>query len=207
VLAAGDEFTIRLTGRGGHAAEPHIARDPIVAGAQIVGALQALVARRVDAQQSLVLSITKFQSGSTHNVIPDTAVLGGTCRCFDEALHARIVEDTDRICRAIAGSMDIGLEIERAPGYPVLMNDAGQADFAETVMRDLLGDGAVIRGHPPSMASEDFSFFANEVPGAYAVIGNGDTAPLHHPEYDFNDEAAPVGVAYWTRLVEMALPA
>jgi hippurate hydrolase len=101
----------------------------------------------------------------------------------------------------------VGIELGRGPNpYPSTHNDAAQADFAEAVMRETFGDANVHRGHPPTMAGEDFSFFAREVPGCYVIIGNGDSAPLHHPEYDFNDEAAPLGVAYWARLVEKALP-
>ena len=207
VMAAGDAFEIRLTGKGGHGAEPQNARDPIVAGAQIVTALQSIVARRVNPQQAAVLSVTSFRAGNAHNVIPGEAVLGGTCRCFDDALYARMVEEMDAISRAIAGAMGIGIEIWRREGYPTVVNDGAEADFVESVMQDVVGEGAVIRDHAPSMASEDFSYFSREVPGAFAVIGNGDSAPLHHPEYDFNDEIAPVGVAYWTRLVERALPA
>ncbi len=207
VLAAAGEFTITITGRGGHAAAPHETRDPIVAGAHLVTALQTVVSRAVDPLQPAVLSVTRFNAGSTHNVIPDRAELMGTTRAFDDAVQGRIEVEMDRICAQTAAAFGVEIEIVRGPNpYPPTLNDATQADFAEAVMRETFGDANVQRGHPPTMAGEDFSFFAREVPGCYVIIGNGDSAPLHHPEYDFNDEAAPLGVAYWARLVEKALP-
>jgi hippurate hydrolase len=207
VLAAAGEFTITISGRGGHAAEPHAARDPIVAGAHLVTALQTVVSRTIDPMQPAVLSVTRFSAGSTHNVIPDKAELMGTTRAFDDAVQQLIATEMDRICTQTAAAFGVGIEIARGPNpYPPTLNDGAEADFAEAVMRETFGDANVQRGHPPTMAGEDFSFFAREVPGCYVIIGNGDSAPLHHPEYDFNDEAAPLGVAYWSRLVEKALP-
>ena len=207
VLAASGEFTITITGCGGHAAEPHQARDPIIAGAHLVTALQTVVSRAVDPLQPAVLSVTRFNAGSTHNVIPDRAELMGTTRAFDEGVQDRIKAEMDRICAQIAAAFGVEIELVRGPNpYPPTLNDAAEADFAEAVMRETFGDANVHRGHPPTMAGEDFSFFAREVPGCYVIIGNGDSAPLHHPEYDFNDEATPLGVAYWARLVEKALP-
>jgi hippurate hydrolase len=207
VLAAAGAFTITITGRGSHAAEPHEARDPIVAGAQLVTALQTVVSRVVDPLQPAVLSVTRFSAGSTHNVIPDQAELMGTTRSFDEGVQQQINDEMDRICTQIAAAMGVEIEIERDPTpYPPTINDGPEADFAEAVMRETFGDANVHRGHPPTMAGEDFSFFAREVPGCYVMIGNGDSAPLHNAAYDFNDEAAPLGVAFWARLVEKALP-
>jgi len=207
VLAAAGEFTITITGRGGHAAVPQDARDPIVAGAHMVTALQTVVSRVVDPLQPAVLSVTRFSAGSTHNVIPDKAELIGTTRSFDDAVQRLIDAEMDRICTQTAAAFGVEVELTRGPNpYPPTLNDAAEADFTEAVMRETFGDANVHRGHPPTMAGEDFSFFAREVPGCYVLIGNGDSAPLHHPEYDFNDEAAPLGVAYWARLVEKALP-
>jgi hippurate hydrolase len=207
VLAAADAFTITITGSGSHAARPQDARDPIVAGAQLVAALQTVVSRVIDPLQPAVLSVTSFTSGSTHNVIPDKAVLLGTTRCFDDGVQQQLVDEMDRLCAQIGAAMRVEIEIARNPiPYPPTINDPAEADFAEAVMRETFGDANVVRGHPPTMAGEDFSFFAREVPGCYVMIGNGDSAPLHNPGYDFNDEAAPLGVAYWACLVERALP-
>jgi len=207
VLAAAGEFSIRISGRGAHAAFPNQARDPIVAGAQLVTALQTVVSRVVDPLQPAVLSVTRFAAGTTHNVIPDDAELLGTVRAFDVAVYDQIVAEMDRICASVAEALRVEVSISRAPNaYPPTINDKDQADFVEGVMRDAFGDANIHRGHPPTMAGEDFAFFTQEVPGCYVIIGNGDSAPLHNPGYDFNDAAAPLGVTYWARLVEAALP-
>jgi len=207
VLAAASMFTITIAGRGSHAARPQDARDPVVAGAQLVSALQTVVSRVIDPLQPAVLSVTGFNAGSTHNVIPDQAVLLGTTRCFDENVQQQLSDEMDRLCAQIGAAMRVEITIERnAVPYPPTINDKAEADFAEAVMRDAFGDDNVTRGHEPTMAGEDFSFFAREVPGCYVLIGNGDSAPLHNAAYDFNDQAAPSGVAYWASLVEKALP-
>jgi metal-dependent amidase/aminoacylase/carboxypeptidase family protein len=140
-------------------------------------------------------------------VIPDKAVLLGTTRCFDDGVQQQISDEMDRFCAQIGAAMRVNIGIERNDTpYPPTINDGAEADFAEAVMRDAFGDANVIRGHEPTMAGEDFSFFAREVPGCYVLIGIGHRKPLHNAGYDFNDEAAPLGVAYWVRLVETALP-
>jgi len=207
VLAATGMFTVTVTGKGGHGAEPHAARDPIVAAAHLVTGLQSIVARVVDPQQPAVLSVTAFNAGSTFNVIPGEAVLKGTIRAFDEGVKALIIAEMDRICAQTAGAFAVAVEIDRGTvAYPPTINDKAQADVAEAVMREVFGDEAVHRGHAPTMAGEDFAYFSRAVPGAYVFIGNGGSAPLHNAGYDFNDAAAPLGVAYWARLVEKALP-
>jgi len=207
VMASTGQFTVTVTGKGGHAAVPQLARDPIVAAAHLVTALQTIISRVVDPLQPAVLSVTALNAGSTFNVIPDAAVLQGTIRTFDEAVAAQIKAEMDRIC-AQTGAV-FGVEVAVYHGdtsYPPTINDSAQADFAESVMREAFGDENVLRGHPPSMAGEDFSYFSREVPGVYVIMGNGDSAPLHNPRYEFNDAAAPLGTAYWARLVERALP-
>ena len=195
VLAAASQFTITVTGSGSHAAQPHHSRDPITAGAQIVSALQTVVSRVVDPLQPAVLSITAFNAGSAFNVIPGQAVMMDTIRTFDEAVQRLINSELDRICTQIAAALGVEVEIDRVgEPYPPTVNDAAEADFAESVMRQTFGDAQVTRGHEPTMAGEDFSFFAREVPGCYVLIGNGDSAPLHNAGYEFNDSAAPLGV-------------
>jgi hippurate hydrolase len=207
VLAATGQFTVTVTGKGSHGAEPHSGRDPIVAAAHLVTALQSIVARVVDPLQPAVLSVTAFNAGSAFNVIPGEAVLKGTIRTFDEKVRTLVIDEMDRICAQIGAAFAVGVDVDRGTvAYPPTINDAREADFAESVMRDVFGDDAVHRGHPPTMAGEDFAYFSREVPGAYVIIGNGDSAPLHNAGYDFNDAAAPLGVAYWARLVEKALP-
>ncbi|MDT8345970.1 MAG: M20 aminoacylase family protein [Thermohalobaculum sp.] len=208
VLAAADEFTITITGKGGHAAKPHLARDPIVAGAALVSALQSIVSRVVDPLEPAVISITQFHAGSTHNVIPESAMLMGTTRTFSDEVQKLIHAEMDRICAEIGRAFGVAIALERgAVPYPTTINDPAATDFTEAVLRDIFGDARVTRGHPRTMGGEDFAFLSREVPGCFVLIGNGDSAPLHHPAYDFSDEAAPAGVAFWSGLVERALPA
>ncbi|MEL6265399.1 MAG: M20/M25/M40 family metallo-hydrolase, partial [Pseudomonadota bacterium] len=193
--------------RGGHAAFPHFAADPIVAASALVQAMQTVVSRTVDPQQPAVLSITEFHAGFAHNVIPDEARLTGTTRSFDDGVQALIEGAMDRIAAGIGAAYGVEIAIERGKNpYPATVNDRAETDFAEAAARDILGDAVVTRGHPPAMVGEDFSFMANRVPGCYLLIGNGATETLHHPGYDFNDAALPAGVALWSGLVERALP-
>ncbi|MEL6217495.1 MAG: amidohydrolase, partial [Pseudomonadota bacterium] len=207
VLAAADEFRITVTGRGGHGAEPHLARDPLLATAHLVTQLQSVVSRLVNPREPAVISVTAFNAGDTHNVIPGTAVLRGTTRCYDASTGETIRTEMARLVSSVAEAHGCEGTLWHGPvPYPATINDGAQARFVHNVMSELLGAENVLFGHPPTMAAEDFSFFANQVPGAFAIIGNGDTAALHHPAYDFDDAAAPIGVAYWVRLAEMALP-
>jgi hippurate hydrolase len=207
VLAAADGFEITVRGTGSHAAEPHRARDPIVAASLLVAELQTIVARRVDPRESAVVSITEFRAGNSFNVIPGEAHLRGTTRCHDRSVYETIRAGIDRLCAHLgaAHGVEIACEVKGEP-YPPTVNDAAEARFAHAVMAEVLGEESATFGHPPTMAGEDFAFLANEIPGAYVILGNGGSAPLHHPAYDFSDAAAPVGVAYWVRLVERALP-
>ncbi len=208
VMASADEFIIRVRGDGGHAAKPHLTRDPVVAGAQIVTALQSIVSRKVDPLKPAVLSITMFQAGTACNVIPDEAIIGGTRRTFHKEVDELLRAETARICEDVARGMGVEVVIENESiPYPPTVNDAEQADFAATVLEDLFGHDRVDRTWEPTMGGEDFAFMAEEKPGAFVFIGNGDTAMVHTPRYDFNDEIAPTGVAYWAKLVETALPA
>ena len=208
ILASADEFEIRVRGAGGHAAFPHRSNDPLVAGAQIVTALQSIVARRVDPLQPAVVSVTQFHAGSAHNVIPDEAVIGGTMRSFAPEVDALIRDEMARICESIAIGMGVvaTLRTGEVP-YPPCINDEAEAAFAGQVLEALVGPERVDRQRPPTMGGEDFAFMAAKRPGAFVFIGNGESAPLHTTRYDFNDDIAPVGVAYWTKLVEAALPA
>lgn len=207
VLAAVEIFRITIKGRGSHAGEPHLGRDPIVAGSQIISSFQTIVSRVVDPQQPAVVSVTQFTSGQSQNVIPDEAFLQGTTRCYDLGVQRLISSEMERIATDISSAHAVSVTIEREPNpYPPTINDPEQAKFVHSVLKDLVGDENAKFGHAPTMAGEDFSFFANEVPGVYTIIGNGDSAALHNPGYDFNDKILPLGVAYWTRLVEAALP-
>jgi len=204
-MAAADTITIEIEGVGGHAARPHLTIDPVLVGAQIINQIQSIVGRNVDPLKSAVVSITVFQAGSTDNVIPQTALLRGTARSLapevrdqiEQRLHA-IVEGTARLHGAKA-------KLTYRRGYPVLQNHAQQTEFAAKVAGEIVGGANVDTDHPPMMGAEDFSYMLEARPGAFIFMGNGDSAGLHHPSYNFNDDAIPVGTSYWVRLVETAM--
>ncbi len=205
MMAAADHIEIDLEGKGGHAARPHLAIDTILVGAQIINALQSIVARNVDPLESAVVSICMFQAGHTDNVIPQHAKLKGTARSLTpqvrELLHWRIatvIEGTAQLYGATA-------KITYTNGYPVVVNHERETAFAADVAREIAGKERVDIALPPVMGAEDFAFMLNERPGAFIFVGNGDSAGLHHPAYDFNDEAIPLGTSYWVRLAEKAL--
>ena len=205
IMAAADHLQIEIDGKGGHAARPHFSIDTILVGAQMINALQSIVARNVDPLDSAVVSVCTFQAGHADNVIPQHALLRGTARSFTpqvrELLHKRIgelVEGTARMYGATA-------RVTYTSGYPVVVNHERQTDFAADIAREIAGKDKVDTDVAPVMGAEDFSFMLQERPGAFIFIGNGDSAGLHHPAYDFNDEVIPIGTSYWVRLAESAL--
>ncbi len=205
ILASADHITIEVEGKGGHAARPHLAVDTILVGAQIINQLQSVVARNVDPLEAAVVSVCMFQAGFTDNVIPQHAKLRGTARAFTpevgELLRRRITDIVEGTARLYGA----GAKVTYTNGYPVVVNHARQTEFAANVAREIVGKDKVDIDVPPRMAAEDFAFMLNERPGALIWVGNGDSAALHHPAYDFNDEAIPVGTSYWVRLAETAL--
>lgn len=207
VMAIADEIAIEITGRGGHAAEPHLARDPVLAGAQLITALQSIVARVRDPMKPAVLSITMFHAGTASNVIPERAELMGTVRAFDQAVYDMIHAEIARICAQLGAALGVEIAFRRnGTGYPATINHPETTAFAAAVLTDLVGEDNLLTEGTAQMGGEDFSFMAQRRPGTFVFIGNGDSAPVHHPKFDFDDSAAPLGVAYWTRLVEAALP-
>ncbi len=205
-MAAAGVFDIRVRGSGGHGAVPNLTNDPIAAGAQIVSALQTIVARKVDPIQPAVVSVTKFQSGTAFNVIPDEAIIAGTVRAFDDAVTRQIGAEMHLICENVARAMGVKVHFEIEPEcHPATVNDADEAAFVSDVLETVVGPENVDRNIPPTMGAEDFAFLANERPAAFVFIGNGDSAPLHNTHYDFDDRTAPIGAAFWAKLVETAL--
>ena len=228
-MASTDEFVVRLRGRSGHAALPHIACDPIVAGAAVVQSLQSIVSRNVDPLKSLVLSVTEFHAGYAHNVIPDEAVLSGTVRSLDRSLRtfaeervravaaasvvamARVASrapaprKSTKHAAAVATAHGVDAVVEWDANYPPTVNDAAEAAFCAEVAREIVGPERVDPAAPPLMAGEDFAYMLEQMPGAYVFIGNGDSAMLHNSRYDFADEAIAFGASYWVRLAERAL--
>jgi hippurate hydrolase len=205
IMAAADHLAIEIEGKGGHAARPHLAIDTILVGAQMINQLQSIVARNVDPLESAVISVCMFQAGHTDNVIPQHAVLRGTARSLTpqvrELLHKRIGEVVKGTARLYGASA----KITYTNGYPVVVNHERQTAFAADIAREISGADKVDIDVPPVMGAEDFSFMLQERPGAFIFIGNGDSAGLHHPAYDFNDETIPIGTSYWVRLAETAL--
>jgi len=209
VSAASDRLNISITGRGGHAARPHRAIDPVVVGSHIVLALQSIVARRTDPLDSAVISITQFHAGSAHNVIPDCATLGGTVR----TLLARVQDEVERLITqvvlATAAAHGAEAVITYQRGYPPVVNAHGPTECAARAAAQLLGGDNVIRKRPPGMGGEDFSFMAQAVPGCFVRIGQAEgdqfSTQVHHPAYDFNDAILPIGASFWASLVEQEL--
>ena len=207
MMAAADRFTINVEGRGAHAAMPHLGFDPIVAAAQIVSALQTIAARNIDPLDSCVVSVTRFDAGTTNNMIPQTAQLLGTTRTLLPATRDLAERRITEIAKGVGGALGVTVEVDYVRGYPPTINHAEQTDFAAAVARKVVGEERVATNVAPMMGAEDFSFMLEARPGAFIFIGNGDTAGLHHPGYDFNDAALPYGMSYWAQLVETALAA
>ncbi|WP_062111464.1 M20 aminoacylase family protein [Aureimonas sp. AU40] len=206
IMAATDEFSIQLDGRGGHAAIPHQTRDPILAGAALVQALQQIVSRNVDPLDSLVVSVTQFHSGFARNVIPEGATVSGTVRSLRLETQSFAETRIREIAAGIASAHGLAAETIYNRNYPVTLNDAAKAAFCGDVAAEIVGEANVRRSIPPLMGGEDFAFMLEQRPGAFLFIGNGPSAGLHHPRYDFCDEALSVGASYWVALTERALP-
>ncbi len=204
-MAAADRFRIEIRGRGGHAAMPHQAVDPLLVGSQIVVALQSIVARVVDPLEPAVVTVTRFRAGETDNVIAATAFLAGTVRTLDEALREDVAARLARIARLTAEAHGAVAEVEMIRGYPVTVNDPGAAAFVGEVARRVVGEAAV-EAATAMMGAEDFAYYLEHRPGAYLFLGNGPSAGLHHPAYDFDDGAIATGVSFWATLAEAALP-
>jgi amidohydrolase len=210
IMAAADRVEIRVIGQGGHGAMPHLCRDPLVAAAQIVVALQVIVGRNVDPVAQGVVSITQFHGGDADNVIPQTVTLRGTCRSFTAEVRDLLERRMDEIARGVAAAHQVAAEVVYTRGYPATVNTETEVALAAEAALDIVGEDRVDRSVAPVMGAEDFAFMLEQKPGAYIFMGGGgdDDAPmLHSPDYDFNDEALPYGASYWARLVERLLPA
>lgn len=207
VMAATDEFKITLNGNGAHAAKPNLSIDPVVMGAAVVQNLQSIAARNVDPLESVVVSVTVFNAGRAFNVIPQSAELRGTIRTLTPEMRDLAEKRLHSIVEHTAATFGGTADIHFHRGYPVTANNAEKTDFAAGIASQIVGVERVDTNVAPVMGGEDFSFMLNERPGAFIFIGNGETAGLHHPKYDFNDDAIPLGVSYWARLVETAMAA
>jgi amidohydrolase len=207
MMAAADALTIDIEGVGAHAARPHLGVDTVLVGAQIINALQSVVSRNVDPLKSAVVSICMFRAGNTDNVIPQTVQLRGTARSLAPEVRDLLEKRLPVVVENTAAAYGAKAKLIYTRGYPVLVNHEKQTELAASVAGQIAGQDKVDTGLPPMMGAEDFSFMLNARPGAFIWIGNGASAGLHHPSYNFNDETIPFGTSYWVKLVETALPA
>ena len=207
LMAAADHFDIFIEGKGGHAARPHESVDTLLVACQIVTALQSVVGRNVDPLESAVISVCALKTGDTYNVIPQTAHLMGTVRTLTEAVRDLCETRIKAVVEATAAAFGATARVDYRRGYPVTVNHAEQTEFLRHVAAEVAGsERAVDTGMAPLMGAEDFSYMLEKRPGAYIFLGNGDTAGVHHPAYDFNDEAIPYGVSLWAKVVETGMP-
>jgi hippurate hydrolase len=207
MMASADRFDLIIEGKGAHAARPHDGIDTVVVTSQIILALQTIASRNVDPIDSIVVSVCMVKGGETYNVIPQTVHVKGTVRALLPATRDYAQKRIDEIVNGLCAAHGATATITYDRGYPVTINDADKTETAVAVARDVVGAQALDLGLQPLMGSEDFSFMLEERPGAYILVGNGDTAGVHHPAYDFNDKAIPFGVSYWARLAELTMPA
>ena len=209
-MAAADTFEIELEGRGTHAAMPHLGRDPVLAAAIMVQALQGIVSRNVDPLDQAVLSVTKINAGYTHNVVPEEASLLGTVRTFKEGTRKLVERRIGEVVAGVAAAQDLTGRYRYERHYPPTVNSTREAEQGAEAAAEIAGEANLVRGPQPSMGAEDFSFMLQKKPGSYIWLGVGgaeDGRQLHSPRYDFNDEVLGWGVSYWVRLAERLLPA
>ena len=212
VFASSNDFSITIRGRGAHAAMPHNGIDPIPAACQMVQAFQTIISRNRPPLEGAVLSVTMIRAGEATNVIPESCELRGTVRTFTIELLDVIEERMRRITKATCEAFATSCEFEFRRNYPPTVNHARETAFTREVLGELVGAENVAE-FEPTMGAEDFSYFLQEKPGCYFVIGNGDgthssaghgggPCMLHNPTYDFNDELIPLGGSMWVRLAE-----
>ncbi|MBM3645140.1 MAG: amidohydrolase [Alphaproteobacteria bacterium] len=207
-MAGGGLFDVHITGKGAHGARPESGVDPVIVATQIVSALQTVISRSVAPLDSGVISVTQIHAGDAYNVIPEKAVLRGTIRAFRKETMALIKERIETISSGIARTLGARADADVRVVFPPLVNDPGEARYIADVAAGIVGEANVNREGPFVMASEDFSYMLEKVPGAFILIGNGGGeggCEVHNPGYDFNDQATPLGATLWARLVETRL--
>jgi amidohydrolase len=206
IMAGGDAVIIKIEGRGGHAARPHKCIDSVLVGAQLITALQSIVSRNIDPLESAVISMCVFHAGTARNVIPQTAELKGTVRTLNGEVRKLVERRVREIVAGVAQMSGAKIDLAYDHGYPVTVNHAPQTDVATRVATEISGE-ANVHQMPPLMAGEDFAYMLEQRPGALIFCGNGDSPGLHHPAYNFNDDALVFGTSYWIKLVEKTLAA
>jgi len=213
VMAANETLNISIKGKGGHAAMPDQCIDPVVVGAQIISALQSVVARNVAPLNSAVVSITMVNAGTVSNVVPDDMQLTGSLRYFSKEVGDEVKEKIKNIVEGVSQSMGASATFESVGNYPATINIPKHAELCANAASMVVGENNVLRNEQPTMGSEDFAFLLNASEGAYIWIGNGlvpEDSPkggclLHNTQYDFNDEILPIGASYWVQLVQNIL--
>ena len=208
LMASTAEFEIDIEGKGGHAAMPHMAVDTTLVAAHIMTAMQSIVSRNLDPKESLVVSVTSLKTeGDSYNVLPQTAKLKGTVRALTNEMRDMAEKHLGMIVENTAASFGAKASLKYRRGYPVTVTTEEETELSVSVAEKLVGPDQVEGDTKPLMGAEDFSYMLEARPGSFIFIGNGDTASVHHPKYDFNDEAIPYGCSYWADLVEESMPA
>jgi len=210
VMAAFDVFEVKLHGCGAHGAMPHLAIDPVVAAAEMIGAFQTIVSRNVSPVEAAVVSVTQVQGGDTWNVIPEEVRLRGTTRYFLPAVGLVVEDGVRRIAAGVASAFGATAAVDYQHRYPATVNEPAATAIAARVAAEVVGRERAVSDVPPSMASEDFAFMLQEKPGCYVWLGAGKgpgTPGLHNPHYDFNDDALAIGASYWVTLARQQLAA
>jgi len=208
MMAGGAFFDIDIEGRGAHGARPEAGVDSVLVAAHVTAALQSIVARNVRPVDTAVLSVTQVHGGNAYNVIPQTVRLSGTARAFSREVMQLIGHNLARVAEGVAAGFGARAIVDFREIFPATINNAAEAEYAAGVCADVAGADSVRRDPALIMASEDFAFMLNEVPGCYINIGNGDgegACEVHNPSYDFNDRALPYGASFFARLVEKRL--
>ncbi len=208
MMAAVDECKITVNGRGGHGAEPQTTSDPIVCGASIIMALQTIASRNIHPLDPMVITVGAFHGGMASNVIPERAEMVLTIRSFDPDVRNELEKRIRMIAEGQAASYGMSVTLDYARGYDATINHAAETDFVRDLARNILGEDKVMDLPRPSMGSEDFAYMLAERPGTYFLLGTKRTdndPPLHHPRFDFNDDALPIGTTFWVELAEAYL--
>ncbi|MDU5780201.1 MAG: M20 aminoacylase family protein [Pantoea sp.] len=203
IMAAADRFDITVKGGGGHAAQPHLTRDTLLAASELVVQLNTLVARAIDPCEAALLSVTRMQGGFSHNMIPAEASITGTVRTFSPAAQERLEARLRDMARHVTAAHGLHAEVSYLRYYPATINSEAEANLALAALSEAGLSASVAR--QPALTSEDFAFMLQAKPGAYLWIGSAPSRPLHHSAYDFNDALIPYGVRAWTALARRAL--
>ncbi len=206
LMASVDTAYVKVTGKGGHGATPHETVDPVVAIVAMVQAVQTIIPRNVYALEEAVISVTMIHTGTASNIIPEEGTFAATIRCFKPDVRALLKKRFHEIVEGTATAFGVTATVDYDWGYPATINHDDEAEFAAEVAREVVGADLVDARSNREMGSEDFSYMLEARPGAYLFLGTGPGAGLHHPAFDFNDEAAPVGASFFAKLVERAQP-